>query len=174
MYSVVTMEAPNIRAAADLESFITEEKKSTVNFGDALSAFCLIQDPNDARRTYFVWTAHLITCDAWSLGLVSRKLRRAYADFNSAPTEELKPKQLVQYVYVQSLDRTTIHDYWRAHYAGLMTKPLFPRPAVRSWIPGLELALRINLSLNTTEKRSLFKVPAITALAWALTLSRHF
>lgn len=172
MYSVVTMETPNIRTATNLESFVTEEKKSTVGFGGALSAYCLIKDPNDARKTFFVWTAHHIIYDGWALGLLNTKLRRSYANSNFAPTEELKPEQLVQ--YFQSLDRTAIQDYWRAHYAGVTIKPLLSSPVGRSWVADQNLPLRINLSPTSINSGSQFTIPTITSVSWALALSRHF
>lgn len=172
MYSVVISETPNIRTATDLEGFVLEEKNNAVGPGGVLSAYCLVKDPNDARKTCFVWTAHHILYDAWALDSVNTKLRRTYADSNFAPTEELKPKQLVQ--YFQSLDRTVIHDYWRAHYAGITIKPLFSPPIGRYWIADQETPLRINVLPSNTTRGPQFPIQTIAAVAWALALSRHF
>ena len=172
VYSVVTTEAPNIRTATNLDTFIAEEKKSMVDFGDALSTFCLIKDPNDAHKTCFVWIAHHIVYDEWTIEAVNIKLQRAYADLNLAFKEELKPKQLVQ--HFQSLDRTAIHDYWRSHYAGVIFKPLFSRPADRYWEADQETSLRINLFPPNKSRGPRFTLSATITIAWALALSRKF
>ncbi|CAF9933277.1 MAG: hypothetical protein ALECFALPRED_005545 [Alectoria fallacina] len=166
LYSIVTTEPPVIRTATEVEKFIAEEKKITIGFGSALSQYCLIKDPNDVHKTCFVWTAHHVIYDDWSLGLLNAKLRSAYTDSNLALTEEPKPKELVQ--YFQSLDHNAILEHWRAHYAGVTFKPLFSLPARRYWDADQEIPLRINLSPSTTTKKTPFTV------AWALALSEHF
>lgn len=172
MYSVVTTETPHIRTATDMVAFTSEEKKATIGFGDALSAYCFIKDPNDGRKTCFLWIAHHAIYDAWSLGLINAKLRRAYADSNFVLAENPKPKQLFQHIL--SLDRAIIHNYWRAHYAGVTFKPLFSLPAGRYWEGDQEIALQINLSPPSTTETPPFTIPAIITVAWALALSRHF
>ena len=171
MYSVIT-ETPDIRTATDLDTFIVEEKKAVIGFGDPLSAYCFIKDPKNTRRTCFLWIAHHAVYDEWSLDLINAKIRRAYADFNLTIVDVPKPNQLVQHLL--SLDRTAIHNYWRAHYAGVTFKPLFSLPAGRYWEADQEIPLQINLSPPSTAKNSPFTVPAIMTVAWALALSRHF
>lgn len=172
MYSVVTTATPNIRTATDLDAFIVEEKKAIVGFGNALSAYCLIKDPNDEHKTCFVWTAHHIIYDGWSLGLINAKLRRVYTDSNFTIAEEPNPKQLVQ--HFQTLDRTAIYDYWRSHYAGVTFKPLFQSPNGRYWEADQKLPLRINFASTGAAKGSAFTIPDIISVAWVLALSRHF
>lgn len=178
MYYIVTTEPAVIRTATDLEKFMAEEKKRTVDFGDALSQYCLVKDPNDPHKTCFVWTAHHAIYDDWSLGLINAKIRRAYSDSNLALTESPKPKQLVQ--YFQSLDRAAIYEYWRAHYAGVEFKPLFSLPAGRYWEADQEIPLRLTFSPiaakmgTTTTTATTFTTPAVITVAWALALSVQF
>lgn len=172
MYSVVVAVMPNIRTATDAGAFIMLEKKSTIGFGDALSAYCLIKDPDNVRKTCFVWTAHHIIYDEWSLDLINAKLRRAYADSNFTLTEDPKPKQLAE--HFQNVDHEADRDYWRAHFAGVTFKHLFSRPTHRGWEADREIPLRISLSSSGTTESSAFTIPAIIAVAWALALSRHF
>lgn len=174
MYSIVTTEPIVIRTATDVEKFIAEEKKATVGFGDTLSQYCLIQDPNDAQKTCFVWTAHHAIYDDWSLGLINAKIRRAYSDSKLSITEDPKPKQLVQ--HFQSVDRTAVYSYWRAHYAGVEFKPLFSLPAGRYWEADQAIPLRLHFSPTTTANKGTteFTTPAIITVAWALALSVQF
>ena len=174
MYYIVTTEPLVIRTATDVEEFIAEEKKATVNFGDALSQYCLIQDPNDAHKACFVWTAHHAIYDDWSLGLINAKIRCAYSDSKLSITEDPKPKQLVQ--HFQSLDRSAVYSYWRAHYAGVDFKLLFSLPTGRYWEADQAIPLRLHLSPTAATKQGTaeFTTPAIITVAWALALSVQF
>ena len=171
MYFVVMTGTCDIRTATNLDTFLAKEKKTPIDFGSALSTYCLVKDSNNARKADLIWTAHHVVYDGWSLGLINAKLRRAYADPEFAITEELKPKQLVQ--HFQTLDRTAIHEYWRAHYAGVDFKPIFPVPCDRHWDADQALPLQINLPPPNTVKDTSFPISTIITAAWALALSRH-
>ena len=170
MYSVVEKaKPPTFRRARHLESFLTEEQNATtMTFGEPLSQYCIISDPTQQTR-YFIWTAHHVIFDAWSLPIVNSKLTQAYTTTPpSMPAEFPKAQQIVQ--HFQSLDPEPANKFWLTHFAGANLKPIFPPPP-RPWLASQHLPPHHTTALPS--KESALTAPALIAVAWALVLCRY-
>ncbi|OCL04567.1 acetyl-CoA synthetase-like protein [Glonium stellatum] len=71
---VVNKRPLSWREASDLEVYLTADKASTFQYGDALMRLAIV----GGSEAYFVWTAHHAIYDGWSISLLFERVVQAY------------------------------------------------------------------------------------------------
>ncbi|KAF2814013.1 amino acid adenylation [Mytilinidion resinicola] len=64
------------READDLEAYLTKDKLSPFQYGDALMRVAIVEESKSA--VHFVWTAHHAIYDGWTISLLFEKVTQAY------------------------------------------------------------------------------------------------
>ncbi|KAL6720037.1 hypothetical protein ACLMJK_001958 [Lecanora helva] len=168
---VLRQEKEGIRSADNLNAFIAQEKQTTMNWGESLSRYCVVEDKQDGKR-YFVWTAKQAMFDAWSLHLLAQDISKAYFSNEIGITEPLKPSQLVKYKL--GADISPAKSWFHSHFAGVRPDPIFSTPTGYKF----ETDVYQSRNLKFPQPPSFTDAPNITlstisATAFALVLGQH-
>ncbi len=168
---VLRQERESIRSAENLNSFIEQERQTTMNWGESLSRYCVVEEKQNGQR-YFVWTAKQAMFDAWSLHLLAQEISKAYSSGDLSMTEPLKPNQLVK--YKMTADISQAKNWFHSHFAGVKPDPIFSTPSGYKF--ETDVYQRRNLELvhppSSTNSPNI-TLSTISAVAWALVLSQH-
>jgi len=168
---VLRKEKEYIRTAENLEPFIEQEKRTTMNWGESLSRYCVVEGKGDGQR-YFVWTAKQAIFDAWSLHLLAQNISKAYFSNDLSMADPLKPSQLVNYKL--TADPSSAKKWFNSHFANVKPNPIFSTP------PGYKFETDVYATRNLelpqpplSAQFPTFTLSTISAVAWALVLGQH-
>ena len=168
---VLRQERESIRSAENLDSFIEQERQTSMNWGESLSRYCVVEDKQNGQR-YFVWTAKQAMFDAWSLHLLAQAISKAYFSDNFSMTEPLKPSQLVK--YKMNADKSQAKDWFHSHFAGVKPDPIFSTPSGYKFETDVYQSRNLELPHSSSCASSAnITLSTISAVAWALVLGQH-
>ena len=168
---VLRQERESIRRAENLNSFIEQERQTTMNWGESLSRYCVVEEKQNGQR-YFVWTAKQAMFDAWSLHLLAQEISKAYFTDDFSMTEPLKPSQLVK--YKATADISQAKNWFHSHFAGVKPDPIFSTPSGYKFEGDVYQSRNLELPHSPSSANSPnITLSTISAVAWALVLSQH-
>ena len=168
---VLRQERESIRRAENLNSFIEQERQTTMNWGESLSRYCVVEEKQNGQR-YFVWTAKQAMFDAWSLHLLAQDISKAYFSDDFSMTEPLKPSQLVK--YKKSADNSQAKTWFHSHFAGVKPDPIFSTPSGYKFETDVYQSRNLELPHSPSSANSPnITLSTISAVAWALVLGQH-
>ena len=168
---VLHQERESIRSAGNLNSFIEQERQTTMNWGESLSRYCVVEEKQNGQR-YFVWTAKQAMFDAWSLHLLAQDISKAYFSHDLSMTELLKPSQLVK--YKMAADITQAKDWFHSHFADVKPDPIFSTPSGYKFETDVYQSRNLKLPYSPSSANSPnITLSTISAVAWALVLGQH-
>lgn len=168
---VLRRERESIRSAENLNSFIENERQTTMNWGESLSRYCVVEEKQNGQR-YFVWTAKQAMFDAWSLHLLARDISKAYFSDDFRMTEPLKPSQLVK--YKMTADISQAKNWFHSHFAGVKPDSIFSAPSGYKYETDVYQSRNLDLPHSPAFASSPnITLSTISAVAWALVLSQH-
>ena len=168
---VLRQERESIRSAENLNSFIERERRTTMNWGESLSRYCVVEEKQNGQR-YFVWTAKQAMFDAWSLHLLAQDISKAYFSDDFSMTEPLKPSQLVK--YKMSADNSQAKTWFHSHFAGVKPDPIFSTPSGYKFETDVYQSRNLGLPHSPSSAKSPnITLSTISAVAWALVLGQH-
>ena len=163
-------EKEQIRHAKDLNSFIEQERQTTMNWGESLSRYCLVEESNGQR--YFVWTAKQAIFDAWSLHLMAQSISKAYYMNDYRLADPLKPSQLVKFKLAS--DISPAKKWFNTYFAGVRPDPIFSTSPDYKFETDVYESRELALPAPSPTAKSLgFTMSTISAVAWALVLGQH-
>ena len=168
---VLRRERESIRSAENLNSFIEQERQTTMSWGESLSRYCVVEEKQTGQR-YFVWTAKQAMFDAWSLHLLAQDISKAYFSDDFSMTEPLKPSQLVK--YKMTADVSQAKNWFHSHFAGVKPDPIFCTPPGYTFETDVYQSRNLELPHSPLSANSPnITLSTISAVAWALVLSQH-
>lgn len=117
----VVLDEPVSWVSADsLGSYITTDKSRSMELGQPLTRFALV---NDGGARYLIWTIHHALYDGWSMALMVEAIQGAYL---GKPVREGPPfRSFIKYIQDQDGGQDRTRDYWRRSLDGCRAK-LFP------------------------------------------------
>lgn len=152
----------------DLQTFLAQDKKSHMGFGDALSRFTIIEEPKGSDR-YLVWTCHHAVTDGHMNQLMLRELELAYNE------EELDASKTAEFnLFVKSVTEpnavATALDYWKSQFAGFESTHYPPCPDM--YEPSITDYITHQVTLDQNSSSRLHFTPSILLRAsWMIVLS---
>ena len=168
---VLRQERESIRRADNLNSFIEQERQTTMNWGESLSRYCVVEEKQHGQR-YFVWTAKQAMFDAWSLHLLAEEISKAYFSSDFSMTEPLKPSQLVK--YKMTADISQAKNWFHSHFAGVKPDPIFSIPSGYKFETDVYQSRNLKLPHSPSSANvANLTLSTISAVAWALVLGQH-
>ena len=165
---VLRKEKETIRNAEDLNSFIEGERRTTMNWGESLSRYCLVEESSGQR--YFVWTAKQAIFDAWSLHLMAQSISKAYYTSDYRLADPLKPSQLVKFKLAS--DITPAKNWFKTYFAGVRPDPIFSTPPDYKFETDVYESRELSLPAPSAKSTG-FTMSTISAVAWAFVLGQH-
>ena len=165
---ILRKETETIRSADNLDAFIEAEKHTTMNWGQSLSRYCLVEDKKTGQR-HFVWTAKQAIFDAWSLHLMSQNIAKAYYQKDFTLADTLKPNQLAKHKL--TTDITPAKTWFKNHFAGVIPDPIFSTPPDYKFETDVYESREIKFGHSASSTG--FTLGTVSAVAWALVLGQH-
>jgi amino acid adenylation domain-containing protein len=151
--------------ATGLNEYLETDKKQPMEIGQPLSRYALIKD-NTGTYRWFIWTAHHVLYDGWSLPLILGAVNRAYR--GDALKSQPHFKVFIKYLIERDNEKTM--DYWRNTLADYDSTP-FPAlpPSVKQPVTDSVTEYQISkpreLSLDIT-------ISNLLRAAWGLVVGR--
>ncbi|KAK8117793.1 Nonribosomal peptide synthetase [Apiospora kogelbergensis] len=155
-------ELPDITQDDDLLSFLARDKANHMGYGDSLSRFAIIQEPNGNK--YMVWTCHHAITDGH---MNQDALGRIEAAYNEQPLPAtLQYNQFIKYLIDK--DTKDADEFWAGQFDGFKASsfPQFPEsyePSVTDYV---------NRVINLPRTPSKYTTSIVIRAAWALVLSQ--
>lgn len=154
------------RSDITLDEFLTNDQALPIGFGEKLTRYAVIHDPN-TQKVSFVWTAHHSAYDRWSLNLLIKQVESTYNGL-AMNTPATKFSRFVE--AVSDLPTPDWHEYWGRELADA-APPAFPPTQNRSEIiPNKTLARSFSFCRAS---HSDITTSTIVRAAWALILSKY-
>ncbi|KAL2260259.1 hypothetical protein VTK26DRAFT_5769 [Humicola hyalothermophila] len=119
-------DAVELVSDTDLRTFLAEDKKMHMGFGNALSRFAIVEEPNSDRR-YLVWTVHHAVTDGHMHQLMLRELELAYNDEQLDTSKRTEFSQFVKCVTEPNAVAATL-DFWKTQFSGVESTHFPPCP----------------------------------------------
>ena len=128
--------------AADLSTFIQDDREASFAYGTALHRFAIVSDnsngagENQSQGTrYFIWTSHHSAYDGHTVAKIFRTFIQQYT---KTPVDVLTP--IPRFIrFIQEQGRMQAEDYWKKELenAELTTFPPSPKPTYRPSADGV-------------------------------------
>lgn len=169
LVQVVLKEEPiEWMTAASLEEYCGNDRERPFTFGSPLFRYCIISDLESGQK-HFVWTAHHVMIDGWSMRLLLKQVDQAY--------QGCRMNGLVEFnrfvSYLTALDQEVVGNFWRQQLAGFAAGK-FPSkthlPA--TYLPAADATLKLHINVPENLK-SVATTSSIIQAAWALLIGRY-
>ncbi|KAF1935488.1 hypothetical protein EJ02DRAFT_439207 [Clathrospora elynae] len=106
--------------AERLDEYLEEDKSASMELGEPLSRYALVQEPSSGQR-WFVWTLHHALYDGWTLPRILDAVQKAYNNVGLATQPGFN--SFIQYLDQQ--DAEALKTYWQNSLADCEATP-FP------------------------------------------------
>lgn len=151
--------------ASDLEAYLTADKASTFQYGEALMRLAIVRESKS--EVYFVWTAHHAIYDGWSVSLLFEKVAQAYRDemiTSSTPFKTFIGR-------LGEVPQSACIDFWKTQFESQGSFPTsFP-------VVGLGYVAASKRTIthqgSVTDTPSNIMPSTIKRAAWAMTLATY-
>jgi amino acid adenylation domain-containing protein len=156
---VVTKLSVPWQTATDLESYLAKDQATAFQYGESLMRLAFV------AGEYFVWTAHHVIYDGWSLALLFEKIAHAYGGgmvTSSTPFRNFIGR-------LNETTETTNTDFWKQQFT---TSGGFPTSYPEVGL-GYAAASKKTITLkgSATTLQSNILPSTIKRAAWAMTLA---
>jgi amino acid adenylation domain-containing protein len=139
-------------SSLDLEAYLEVDRKKSVAFGEPLTRFGFVHEPQGTRK-WLVWTAHHALYDGWSIRLIKDALYKALRGVPIEPAPQFQ--SFIKHVRQQDHEKTV--EYWRKTFDSCQTAsfPTLP-PTIQQPVAdqvvyhNFPLPLRLDKSITTT------------------------
>lgn len=105
-------EIAEVNKSQDLAAFLAEDRENHMEYGDALTRFALIDEPNGAK--FLVWTIHHAITDGQTHLEFLKRLETIYN--GREPPETVPYNQFVKYVDLRDSEESRI--FWEQQFSG--------------------------------------------------------
>lgn len=165
---VIIKSSIDWQTAHDLDTHVEAANADPILPGLPLSRFALITPAGQQQPTHFVWTAHHMIYDGWSVGAWLNRFNSMYRGDSVSPGPGLSINRFV--AYIRSLDSAAQTQYWEKELHGCKpsTFPAVPRPGHLSLARAIvrdsvevELQATTGLTMST-----------LVQAAWSIMISR--
>lgn len=149
-----------------LSSFVHSDRDLGMSYGTPLCWYALLRE---AETNYFIWSAHHVIYDGWTMQILLKTLETVY---RQAEVPHLQPyNAFVQYCL--SLDHDAAANFWRTELHG-SKRAAFPSLNDLSHRKSTQSTRvhRRTIALTNMRKSSVTKASTLRA-AWAIVLSRY-
>ncbi|KAH8693923.1 putative nonribosomal peptide synthase [Talaromyces proteolyticus] len=167
-YQVVTNRGIEWQAPANVEEYLKADSEKSMQYGDPLARYAIMD--RDGQAPVFVWTAHHVLYDGWSLPLLLKRVEELYKANGARLEASTVPFQ--DFIdHLQRADTVAAENFWKGQLSGI-SPPKFPH------LPSVTYEPRVNeihshqfalsrLSASETTSSTLIRA------AWALLMSQY-
>ncbi|KAI5238875.1 nonribosomal peptide synthase SidD [Aureobasidium subglaciale] len=169
---VLKEEKEPVRTADNWLEFCRSERKTTMNWGESLSRFCVIQDRDHGGR-HFVWTAKHALFDAWALHLLQKKISDVYCYGDQGRLSDLTTSDII--LHKQTSSVAEAKQWFHAHFAGARPRPVFSTPKDHQFVNDVYHYQDLDHVFlpAISEDRPSFTMSTYVGLAWALVIAQR-
>ncbi|OBT91629.1 Nonribosomal Peptide Synthase (NRPS) [Pseudogymnoascus verrucosus] len=166
MLQVVIQEHPSWAVSSDLQTYLENDKRLTMSFGEPLNRCAIVNDITSAQ-SYLVWTMHHCIYDGWSLSLIIKTLLQLY-EGATVPN----PTNFNSFVkHVEGANGDAARAFWQSQLSSSQPST-FPIVTGAMCTTTVESSYKHQICISRTTNTDI-TTPTIIRAAWALLMSMY-
>ncbi|KAI2791865.1 hypothetical protein POX_c04745 [Penicillium oxalicum] len=160
-FQVLLREPVYWQSGVDLETYLRDDMKKAMSYGQPLSRFAVVEAP---RQRYFIWTAHHAVYDGLTMATLAKQVSAEYNQEMALP--EIPYNRFID--YIQGVSPAAATEFWAAQCAVPATT--FPMLPSRDQQPFPDQFMSHSIPVKI--KPSTITLSTVLRAAWAMVLAQ--